>query len=85
MVKDTIIESAKMVDSIAQESLKLVDEATSNQQTSYEEIEMRKAMNMARKITTNTIKVATHSIPNNWGSGSSWGSNSKSIEEEHLC
>ena len=38
MVKDTIIESAKMVDSIAQESLKLVDEATSNQQTSYEEM-----------------------------------------------
>ena len=48
MVIDTIRESADMVDSLSQEGLKLADEATNNHPSSYEEIEMRKAMNMEK-------------------------------------
>lgn len=82
---DTIKDTVNAVDSITQEGLKLADEATNNQQTSYEEIEMRKAMNMAKNVTKETINSAAHTIANIWGNGSSWCSNSKSIEEERLC
>lgn len=85
MVIDTIRESVDMVDSLAQEGLKLADEATNNQSTSYEEIEMRKAMNMAKNVTKETITSAAHSVADKWGSGSNWGSTKKTIEEEHLC
>lgn len=85
MVIDTIRESADMVDSLAQEGLKLADEATNNQPSSYEEIEIRKAMNMAKNVTKNTITSAAHSIADKWGSGNKWGSPKKTIEEERLC
>lgn len=85
MVIDTIRESADMVDSLAQEGLKLADEATNNQPSSYEEIEIRKAMNMAKNVTKNTITSAAHSIADKWGSGNNWRSPKKTIEEERLC
>ena len=85
MVIDTIRESADMLDSLAQEGLKLADEATNNQPSSYEEIEMRKAMNMAKNVTKNTITSAAHSIADKWGSVNNWGSTKKTIEEERLC
>ena len=85
MVIDTIRESADMVDSLAQEGLKLADEATNNQPSSYEEIEMRKAMNMAKNVTKDTITSAAHSISNKWVSENNWGSAKKTIKEERLC
>lgn len=82
---DTIKDTVNAVDSITQEGLKLADEATDNQQTSYEEIEIQKSMNMAKNITKETINSAAHTLATKWGNCNSWSNNSKSIEEEHLC